>query len=256
MPWWKWMVMMSSLATCCALENEPIPGPAPAEYFTSPAENADLDRLNDLFARCMPRLEKTARRVLRNAHDSEDALQDGLLLGFRNLSKFEKRAQFSTWMHTIVVNAARTILKRQKYRLITASLDEPFPDHDALTLADVICDSRESVEESYNQVERLRLLQEIVRRLPPVHRSIICLCDLECLSIKDAAKRLGISVAATKTRHLRATRFLLQMGESAREKQAGILDLLAEHAQRSERSKTSRRLVDVSRVAADRSAEM
>jgi RNA polymerase sigma-70 factor (ECF subfamily) len=173
---------------------------------------------------------------LRDPYDSEDALQDGLLLGFRNLSKFEKRAQFSTWMHSIVVNAAKTILKKQRCRPFTSSLDEPFPDHATLTLADVICDKGEGLEERYSWIERLQLLREILKRLPPAHRSIICLCDLEGLSVKVAAKRLGISVAATKTRHLRAMRFLHRLGESAREKQTDILNLLAAHSQRSQPS--------------------
>jgi len=38
--------------------------------------------------------------MLRHPQDSEDALQDGLLLAFRNLKQFQGRSTFSTWLHT------------------------------------------------------------------------------------------------------------------------------------------------------------
>ena len=72
--------------------------------------------LDHLFASCMPRLRQAARQMLRNPQDCEDALQEGLLLAFRNLNQFQGRSQFSTWLHSIVRNAARTQVRRKKCR--------------------------------------------------------------------------------------------------------------------------------------------
>lgn len=68
--------------------------------------------LNHLFASCMPRLQRTARRLLRNFEDSEDALQEGLSLAYKNLKQFQGRSQFSTWLHSIVTNSARTHVRK------------------------------------------------------------------------------------------------------------------------------------------------
>ena len=68
--------------------------------------NNDREALDELFSRYRARLYNTALRIMGNSEDAEDALQDGLLTAFRNLSGFEGRSQFSTWLTRIVVNAA------------------------------------------------------------------------------------------------------------------------------------------------------
>ena len=192
------------------------------------AMEGDESALNELFAHCMPRLQKTASRILRNAQDSEDALQDGLLSGVRHLSKFQGRAQFSTWMHSIVSNAAKSIIRRQTYHPLVVSIDEPQPDHGMLTFADAIGDPREALEGNYCRREKVELLASIIEKLPPGHRAIICLCDLQGCSMQQAATHLGISVAAEKTSHLRAMRFLNRVAANARERNLPVLDALAE----------------------------
>jgi DNA-directed RNA polymerase specialized sigma24 family protein len=52
------------------------------------------EEINELFAACLPKLKKAARRMLRNQQDCEDALQEGLLLAFRKLHQFEGRSVF------------------------------------------------------------------------------------------------------------------------------------------------------------------
>jgi serine protease Do len=69
----------------------------------------------DLFASCLPMLRKAARRMFRNRQDSEDAVQDGLLLALRKLHQFQGRSTFSTWLHSIVRHSSR-----MHYRAATA----------------------------------------------------------------------------------------------------------------------------------------
>ena len=69
-------------------------------------QRGDHEAMETLFRRYQRPLFQTALRVLGNAEDAEDALQDGLLSAFRNLKRFEGRSQFSTWLTRIVINAA------------------------------------------------------------------------------------------------------------------------------------------------------
>src|ERR1700692_1848624 len=79
-------------------------------------------------------LFQTALRVLGNAEDAEDALQDGLLSAYRNLNRFEGRSQFSTWLTRIVINAA--LMRRRSAKARPAvSLDEP-PREDELPVVE------------------------------------------------------------------------------------------------------------------------
>jgi len=192
------------------------------------AVNGDSAALNELFVRCIPQLQRTAARFLNNQQDSEDALQNGLLSGVRHVSKFQGRAQFSTWMHTIVANAARSILRKQRLRPHIFSLDDPHPDHESLAFSEIIRDQRESLEVHFRRRERMELLVSVLKKLPATHRSVICLCDLQGLPMREAAKRLGVSVSAAKTRHLRAMRFLSELAKTARERGIPVLEVLSE----------------------------
>jgi RNA polymerase sigma-70 factor, ECF subfamily len=163
----------------------------------------------------MPRLQRTAAKLLHNPADAEDALQDGLLAAFRHMDQFQGRAQFTTWMHTIVVNAARSKLRRQRSRPLFFSIDDVSPGHDNLPLAETLPDAKSGLDEAYAYVERARFLESMLAVLPADTRQIVELCDIEGLKIKEAAARLGISTSAAKTRHFRANRILQQMANEA-----------------------------------------
>ena len=61
-----------------------------------------------------PRLFRVADCVLHNSHDSEDALQDGLLSALRHIDQFKGNSQFSTWLFSIVRNSALAKLRKQR----------------------------------------------------------------------------------------------------------------------------------------------
>ena len=114
------------------------------------------------------------------------------------------------------------VVKKRSHPLFV-SVDDTSPGHDNLSLAETLPDSKSSLDEAYGSVERLRFLQSMLATLPPDTRTIVELCDIEGLKIKEAAVRLGISVSAAKTRHFRANRLLQQMAKAAGLQSAGKL---------------------------------
>src|SRR5579862_4552450 len=85
--------------------------------------SGDARALDTLFTRNNRTLYQTALRVLGNPEDAEEALQEGLLSAYRNLPRFERRSQFSTWLTRIVINAA-LMRRRSKRSRPAVSLDE------------------------------------------------------------------------------------------------------------------------------------
>jgi len=171
---------------------------------TLPVSMSDVE-LNDLFTSCMPRLKRTARQMLRDPQDSEDALQDGLLLAFRNLKQFQGRSTFSTWLHSIVRNAARTHVRRMKCRPQCTSEDE-LTNGAELTLEELSINPGLSPEDECAQRERSRILLEALQDMPPRYQSVVHLCDVDGMDQKDAAQKLGITASAIKTALFRARR--------------------------------------------------
>jgi RNA polymerase sigma-70 factor (ECF subfamily) len=162
------------------------------------------DALEELFGNCMPRLFRVADCVLHNYHDSEDALQDGLLSALRHIDQFRGNAQFSTWLYSIIRNSALAKLRRQRAHTMV-SIDEQGGDEDAeWAAAEVPADPRPDPERGCEQSEISHLFDRMLDGLPPNYQAIIRMCDFEGFSGKEAAQRLGLSVSALKAQHHRA----------------------------------------------------
>jgi RNA polymerase sigma-70 factor, ECF subfamily len=159
--------------------------------------------LEEMSEANMLRLTHVALRVLRHREDSEDALQDGLLSAFTHLHQFRGQARFSTWLHTIIVNAALVKLRKQKARP-TISLDDMAATRGDMCPPMQVADTSLSSEERFARHEQLHLLAQAIETLPKTHRSAVRLCNIEGLSTAEAARKLGISVPALKTRLFRA----------------------------------------------------
>lgn len=170
-----------------------------------PPEMAEFD-VNDLFAACLPKLAKTARRLVRNAADSEDVLQECLLSAFKNLHQFEGRSKLSTWLHSIVRNKAKMHLRRASTNRC-CSIEEKTSDQGELLLENA-WDLTIDAEQRCLENERSRILRAILTELPEKQRAVIWLCDIDGLEGRDAAARLGMSLSGLKTR-LHRTRKLI-----------------------------------------------
>src|SRR5215472_3566242 len=117
------------------------------EKLIRAGQRGDAQAIETLFRRYHRQLYQTALRVLGNAEDAEDALQDGLLSAYRNLKRFEGRSQFSTWLTRIVINAA--LMKRRSSKARPAvSLDETHHE-DELPAAERFADDAPNPEQVF-----------------------------------------------------------------------------------------------------------
>src|SRR5271167_2583272 len=129
--------------------------------------NGDQEALGRLLASYMPQLYRAALGVVGTPQEAEDALQDGLLRALLHLREFAGRSRFSTWLTSIVINAALMRLRKSRREVIT-SLDQS-PDPDDPPLANRIVDPGPNPEEMYAQAERLQILERRVQSLPAAH---------------------------------------------------------------------------------------
>lgn len=175
----------------------------------TPRLPVDMDpaEVNELFASCLPKLQKSVRKMFRSEQDSEDALQDALLLAFRKMHQFEGRSSFCTWVHSIVRNTARVYYRRAKAHP-TVSTDQDPQSEEGLTEESAFVDGRLTPEESYCRRERSEILQKAANELPPKYHAAVYLFYLKELGEEATAKELGITVPALKAQ-LHRSRILL-----------------------------------------------
>src|SRR5260370_30917055 len=118
---------------------------------------------------------KRAFRFLRTAPDGEDGVQDALLSAYRHLGQFRGQAQLSTWLMTIVTNAARMQLRRRHSGYF--SLDQE-QGEEGLTFSERLADSKPSPEEVCSTVEARNRLVDGGQRPSPKLRKTLPLPDL------------------------------------------------------------------------------
>ena len=171
----------------------------------SPAtREVSLDRQSEfdsVVSQAWPRFRRIAMRWLRNSEDAEDAVQDAMLSAFRHIAQFDGRAQMSTWLTTIVINAVRMQLRRRARRP-TLSLDES-PAGDQWTGAE-LPNSGLSPEQSLERRELNDLVVDLTRRLPASQRITLRLRVWDELSIRKVASALGVPEGTVKARLARS----------------------------------------------------
>ncbi len=169
--------------------------------------NGSAEGLSNVFGSQRQRLFRAALRLLGNTEDAEDAVQEGLLAALRNLHRFEGRAQLSTWLTRIVVNAALMRLRSLRSHE-SASIDEPMGEQGLTRFSDFLVDERPDPEQACVQGEQRRILNRGLRCLSVPHRRALSLHDLQGLSTQEAADQLGLPVGTVKSQIHRARRKL------------------------------------------------
>lgn len=164
--------------------------------------NGDTRALDTLFARNSRTLYQTALRVLGNPEDAEEAMQEGLLSAYRNLPRFERRSQFSTWLTRIVINAA-LMRRRSKRARPAVSLDDCASEGE-LPLAERFADEGPNPEQIYAGTELRERVSRKLSEISPLLRTAFWLREIEGLSAEEAAQVLGVSRNTLKARLWRA----------------------------------------------------
>jgi RNA polymerase sigma-70 factor, ECF subfamily len=158
----------------------------------------DHQAVETLFRRYQRRLFQTALRVLGNAADAEDVMQDAMLSAYRALAHFEGRSQFSSWLTRIVINAALMRKRAQKGRAME-SLDAA-ADSDEPPLSAYLVHHGKNPEEEFAGSEMRKLISKNVNELSPLLRAAFLLCEVQGYTAREAARMLGITCTAMKAR--------------------------------------------------------
>jgi RNA polymerase sigma-70 factor, ECF subfamily len=81
------------------------------------ARGGDRGALDQLLRRHYDRVHAVCRRITGREADAADAAQDAMIAIVRNLSRFDERSTFSTWIYRIATNASLDELRRRARRV-------------------------------------------------------------------------------------------------------------------------------------------
>ena len=146
------------------------------------------------------RVFRVTLAILGNAEDAEEAMQDAFVKAFRHIDQFRRESRFTTWLTRIAVNEA---LQKRQTRKSTVSLDE-ISEAEVKVLPHRSQQWHEDPEKLYGKQEVRIMVEDAIRSLPPIYRETFVLRDVEGLRAEEAAEVLGLTLAAIKSRLLRA----------------------------------------------------
>ncbi len=148
------------------------------------AKDGDAQALEALLTRHQPRVERLARHILRDPDDGNDAAQEALAKVCVRLKQFRGGAQFSTWLHRLVVNTCLDAVERRRAR-VHEPLSEFFQSDD-----DPARDAGIS--------ELRRELCQALGEVSPQQAQVVLLKDALGYSFEEIAEAAGMPVGTAK----------------------------------------------------------
>ncbi len=170
------------------------------------ARDGDSEGFRALVERHSRAVFRLAHRMTGNASDAEDVVQETFLKAYRQLSRFESRANFGTWVHRIAVNCSIDLIRARPHREA---------GHDAADLEQF--GAAERADPGLPSPERLMLSAEVQGRvsdamtaLSKMERAAFVLRHFEGRSIDEISQALGLKTNATKHSIFRAVKKMRQ----------------------------------------------
>jgi RNA polymerase sigma factor (sigma-70 family) len=151
------------------------------------AEAGDADAFAGLVARHGPMVYAVCRRAAGDPHLADDAFQATFLILARRARDVRPREAVRAWLYGVAVRTARTARARADRRLRREAPVPAVPD-------------RPAPAPQGADPDVLQVLDEEIARLPDRLRAVVVLCELDGLSRKAAAARLGVPEGTVSSR--------------------------------------------------------
>ncbi len=162
-------------------------------------DRAEFARLMDIYSAPIYRL---GLKMLGNAQDAEDVLQNTFLNALTHLSNFEGRSSVSTWLYRIAANESLMQIRRKKSNISIEDMQSEDADDDVMPATFI--DWSILPENELLTGEGKAAIDAAIKKLPESLRVVFILRDIEDVSIKETAEILNLTEANVKTRLLRA----------------------------------------------------
>jgi RNA polymerase sigma-70 factor (ECF subfamily) len=162
-----------------------------------------------LIRRYNPYLYRIGRSQNYSHDDTQDLMQDTYVDAYTNLSGFEGRSTFKTWIVKIMLN--NCYRKRQKWgfkHIISSIISEK-------SIPTFFNGQRWDPSKTVMNEELNSIIENALLRIPVNYRMVFTLREVNGLSVKETADTLNISEANVKVRLNRAKAMLREEVEKS-----------------------------------------
>lgn len=173
-------------------------------------KKGDQEAFSELVELYKDKVYQISYRMLKDAYEAEDIAQEAFIRAYTNISSYDPKRKFSTWLFTIVTNLSIDRIRKRKPDYF---LDAEKEGNEGYSMYSTLPSDEPGPEEKVEKLELQNQIQDRISSLPPLYRSIIVLRYIEELSIKEIGHILNIPEGTVKTR--------IHRGREALRKQLG-----------------------------------
>ncbi len=166
----------------------------PLKQVIEEAKSGDEQAMHQLYNQYGKAMLNTAYRILNNAEDAEDVLQESFINVFTKLNQYNYQSSFGAWVKRIVVNRSIDELKKKHRQLL-------LNEENGVTEPSI--DSFSTNGELDQQVQ-LDLLYKALHALPDGYRTVFSLYMLEGYDHHEISEILDIGVSTSISQLSRA----------------------------------------------------
>jgi RNA polymerase sigma-70 factor (ECF subfamily) len=158
----------------------------------------DTAAFGELVPRYQDRLYNTVYRLVDNAEDALDVVQEAFLNAYQSLGSFKGDALFFTWLYRIAANIAISLRRKKRVlaRIANRNGDAALEPPDPLEM------SRPG--HALEQAEEGQKLHRALARLSAEHRAVLVMKELEEQKYEDMAETLRLPIGTIRSRLHRA----------------------------------------------------
>lgn len=165
------------------------------------AQQGETAAFRQLVDRHQRRAFAIALAIVRDENDARELVQDAFLRVFKGLNNFEGGSSFFTWLYRIITNLSIDLIRKPGRQL--ADIDEARLSSDESQEAEFPLLSRVDGADPADVVRRreiARRLQVALDALPPYHRGVIVMREIEGLSYEQMAQAMNVSKGTIMSR--------------------------------------------------------
>ncbi|HXT49503.1 MAG TPA: sigma-70 family RNA polymerase sigma factor [Thermoanaerobaculia bacterium] len=190
----------------------PEPATDPDWELVARVATGDREAFGELVEHHHRRLLRVCERLLGDAEDARDAVQEVFLKVMLKAGSFRPKALVSTWLYRVAVNHCLNVLRRRRLRRWVSL--SPVEDDETAAPPPDLAEERADPHRELEARHRWGRVQRAIADLPPSQRAVLVLARFEELSYKEIAETLGITLGAVESRLFRAMRALERAQEA------------------------------------------
>ncbi|MBX9689735.1 MAG: RNA polymerase sigma factor [Candidatus Obscuribacterales bacterium] len=171
-------------------------------------ETKDPALFKSLVRRYQNRIYNAAFRILGNAEEAEEVVQDTCLKIHQGLDKFNRNSSFVAWVFRIAHNSCLDIIRlKQRKKVVQVVPFDPQASSEAESGSDLsgqivsqAADPGPGPEEVLSNVEQGAYIAEKLNMLPDTQRVVLVLHDVEGFSYQEIAEIVGEKLGTVRSR--------------------------------------------------------